>query len=101
MIRLFEKTAGGLLVEVAPDRAEAAREGRMVSRVVGVEMDILFTPEEQAAIEAEREEVAQKADAERRAAEAAAAEHAERKAAAYGKLTALGLTIEDIEALKS
>ncbi len=93
-IRLFEKI-GGLLVEVAPEKAEAAREGRSVSRMVA-EIDVLWTAEEEAAREAEA--VVAAAEAGRRAEEEAA--NAKRRAAALAKLEKLGLTREDLDALR-
>lgn len=97
MTRLFEKTAEGLLVEVHPERAEEERKGRRFTRLVACEVDVLFTAEEEAAFDAE--EVAQ-AEQEQRA-EAEGVEADTRRAIAIAKLAALGLTLEDIEAIRA
>ncbi len=98
-VRLFEKI-DGLLVQVAPEQASAAREGRTVSRMVA-EIDVLWTADEEAEREVEQRNAIQRAEAQRKAAEAATAERAERRAAAEAKLTGLGLTMEDLEALRA
>lgn len=95
MTRLFEKV-DGLLVEVHPDKAEEARKGRRVSRIVACEMDVLFTAEEEAARDAEEAATAEAAAK----AEASQQEAEKRRAVAAAKLEALGLTLEDIAALR-
>lgn len=97
-IRLFEKTTDGLLVEVHPDEADARREGRSVSHM-SVVIDVLWTPAEEAAREAEEAEEAERREDERsRAAEMAADKRAHREAALQ-KLRGLGLSDDEIGAL--
>jgi hypothetical protein len=91
-IRLFEKTPAGLLVEVAPDQADATRAGRLVSRV-SLEIEVLWTADEQARREAEEQEEATRIA--RGAAEQQAA--SERKAAALAKLEALGISPAELK----
>jgi hypothetical protein len=94
-IRTFETTKDGLLVEVSPDAAEKARDSRRVSRV-SFTADVLWTPEEEAARDAE-----ETADEERRKIEQEAVNsRAKRKQSALEKLAALGLSPEDVEALR-
>lgn len=98
-IRLFEKNASGLLVQVAPDQADAIRSGRRVSRMA-MEIDVLWTAEEEAAHDVEE---AAEAEARRQAAERTEREQVEaeqRRSAAEAKLAALGLTADDIAALR-
>lgn len=92
-VRLFE-IVDGLLAEVPPEEAEKRREGRR-HRSMSFVADVLFTPEEEAARDAE-----EAADAARRQAEAEAlaADEADRRAA-VDKLFALGLTTKEIKAL--
>lgn len=71
-IRLFEKDTHGLLHEVPPAAADAARAGRRCSHVV-LGVDVLWTAEEEAARDAEE------AEARREQEEAAARERAERE----------------------
>lgn len=92
MVRLFEKTAAGLLVEIDPALAEAARAGRRVNRVVNAEYDVLFTAVEEAARDAE--DAAFAAAAQQRDAEAA-----ERRAAVEAKLKVLDISPEDLKSL--
>lgn len=93
-IRLFEKMRG-LLVEVATEKANALRASHRVSRLI-VEIDVLWTAEEEAARDAE-EAAAKEAEGQRAADEAA---QSERRTAALAKLSALGLSAEDFEALR-
>jgi hypothetical protein len=95
-IRLFEKTADGLLIEVAPDKAEARRTGRRVSSV-NLTIDVLWTAEEEAVRDGEetadqerRRQIAQKSAAD-------AAERANQRAKVVSKLEALGITADDIK----
>lgn len=87
-VRLFEKDSNGLLRQVHPDAADAARAGRLVSRV-SLEIDVLLTVEEEAERAAKEE------------AHAAAARDAEEAVAPTPeeKLRRLGLTPEDLKAL--
>lgn len=52
MIRLFERTADGLLVEVAPSEAKQRYADGTVSRI-SLEIDVLWTDDEIAARDAE------------------------------------------------
>ncbi len=94
-IRLFEKTAGDLLVEVDPAQADKHRtEGRTVSHM-NITIDVLWTAEEEAVRQADGQIVASE-DAlveQNRAAKQAI------RTSAASKLRALGLTDEEIEAL--
>jgi hypothetical protein len=93
-IRLFEKLPDGRLSEVRADQAAALRGQRPFS-VVSMVADVLWTPEEEAARDAE-----EAADEERRKIEQDAANsRAKRKQSALEKLAALGLSPEDVEAL--
>lgn len=88
-IRLFEKTTDGLLVEVAPEQAIHRRATGTISRV-SLEIDVLWTAEEEAARNAEEQavqEAERSKDAERRA----------RRAAVLAKLQALGLTADELK----
>jgi hypothetical protein len=91
-IRLFEKTADGLLVEVAPADADARRLGRLVSRV-SLEIDVLWTEAESAERLAEEERT--RADR-RKMAEEQESRRA-RKAAAEAKLQALGISPDELK----
>jgi hypothetical protein len=91
-IRLFEKTPAGLLVEVAPDQAEATRAGRLLSRV-NLEIDVLWTAEEAAERLAEERAAAAARDMKLIEDEAAR----ERKAAALAKLEALGISADELK----
>ncbi len=92
-VRLFDKI-GGLLMEVNPDLVDEARKGRRASRTL-MEVDILWTPEEEAQRDAEEAEAA----AEKvKAAEAARGRQAARQAS-LAKLQALGLSEDDIKAI--
>lgn len=99
-IRLFEKNVFGNLLEVPPEEADARRAGRSVSRV-HLAIDVLWTAEEEAARQAAEEaykaaELAHQAErqaiAERKAAE---------RSSAIDKLAQLGLTADEIEALRA
>ena len=95
-IRLFEKTPAGLLVEVDPAEADAARAGRRIS-AMHLPIEVLWTAEEEAARDAEetaavadakaRQDAAAKAEADRQAAIETA--HAELDKAGLGALKAL------------
>lgn len=98
-VRLFEKTSDGLLVEVAPADAERVREGRAISHV-NLSIDILWTAEEEATRAAEEAEAANQAKAAEEARVAAAADQAARRLAAEAKLGELGLTPDDLQALR-
>lgn len=97
-IKLFEKI-GGLLVEVPPTEAEAQRASRRVSSVSLV-IDVLWTPEEETARDAE--------EAAYEAQRIAAAEEEAARLEALGKhreqvekkLEKFGLTLSDLDALK-
>lgn len=100
---LFEQLADGSLQRVPTREAAARREGRTVRMAISRERGrrlILLTAEEEAA------HAAAAAAAEKQAAEEAAAAaslsraKAEAKAGAEAKLAKLGLTPEEIEALK-
>ncbi len=95
-IRLFDKV-NGLLMEVHPDLADEARKGRRVSRVAAGEIDVLWTPEEEAQRDAEEAE----AVAERARAIEADKGRQEARQAALDKLEALGLSEDDIKAILS
>lgn len=100
-IRLFEKTSDGLLVEVPPAESEVSREGRLVSSV-SIVIDVLWTPEEQAAREAEEEahKLAIAAQTQRQAeAEALAEQKSTLRLQALAKLQAIGLSPEEIGSL--
>jgi hypothetical protein len=51
-IRLFERNAAGLLVEIAPDKADERRAGRRISSV-NLVIHVLFTDDEERAQDAE------------------------------------------------
>lgn len=93
-IRLFEKI-DGLLAEISPDEAEDRRKGRRVSQV-NMDALVLWTDQEEAerdaeeAAEVERQAQRQRMEDERTA----------RRRAALEKITALGLTEDDLEALR-
>lgn len=87
-IRLFEKLEDGRLAEVPADRADQAREGRPVSRVM-IPIDVLWTDEEIAERDARREaELGARAD-ERKASH----DREQRRAAIAGRL---GLTMDEL-----
>lgn len=86
---LFERNADGLLIEVAD--TDDRRKGRRISRAT-FEADILFTPEEEAARDAEEARNAER-DIERRA---EAERKLQRKAEIAGRI---GLTTADLEDL--
>ena len=92
MVRLFEMTQAGLLVEVEPAQAEAVRAASPYRRVVNAEYDVLLTAEEVTAQAVEAQQAAEAAAT--AATEQAAAE--QRKQAALTKLEALGLTADDL-----
>jgi flagellar biosynthesis/type III secretory pathway protein FliH len=97
-IRVFEKDANGLLHQVHPKSADAVRAGRRHSSM-SVVVDVLFTPEEEAAREAE-EAAAEKA-MQQAAADAAQAKAARDAALASArtKFAASGLTEAEIDAI--
>lgn len=97
-IRLFEKTPDGLLVELPPEQAEAVRRGRMVSRMA-FEADVLWTPEEQAAREAEEAATLKARETRTRERAAVLAERMAQADAAKAKLEAMGLTVDELRAL--
>lgn len=88
--RLFDKTADGLLFEVHPDE----RENRRVSHV-NMSVDILWTDEDETARDAE--EIAVNAENEERS--KAQKQTDEVRASALEKLSALGLSPDEIAAL--
>lgn len=90
-IRLFEKDAAGLLIEVDPASAEKERDARSFSRTTLV-VDILFTDEE----EAVRRGEAELAKAEKAISDTAKAKLATDRAAAMKKL---GLSEAEVTAL--
>lgn len=94
MVRLFEKNSKGLLVEVDPAEAEAKRAGRTVSHM-NLTAEVLWTPEEEAAREAEKQE----ASAQLLARETAANRKSEVRQAALTKIQALGLSEDELKAL--
>lgn len=91
-IKLFEKMADGLLMQVPDDRAEQRRANTPVSRVV-MEADVLWSDEEIAARQAEEQQFA----ATQTAQIAEAKERQERRASALAKLEALGITADDLK----
>jgi len=90
MTRLFEKI-DGLLVEVPHAEADKRREGRR-HRGMSFVAEVLFTPEEEAARDAEEARAAQ--EREQRGKDEAAARA--RRAIALAKLEALGISAEDL-----
>jgi hypothetical protein len=98
-IRLFEKDANGLLHEVDPDEADARRMAGTTSRV-SLQIDVLWTAEELA--QRAQDEAAALA-ARQQAIEARQQVEAEKAAArqkAEVKLAALGLTPDEVAALR-
>lgn len=93
-IRLFEKTAAGLLVEVDPAEAAALRAARRFTHM-SISADVLLTSEEEAARRAEEAE----AEAEMLTKLAAKEKRTEDRDKAEAKLTRLGLSAEEIAAL--
>lgn len=90
-IRLFEKI-DGLLKELSPRRARTAREeGRMVSHM-SLDIEVLWTPEEEEARKHE-EELSRMAslEAEKKA--------SDMKQSALAKLAAFGLTEDEMKAI--
>lgn len=92
MNKLFERDSSGLLHEVPADQADALRATRRITHLVIGAIDVLFTPEEEAARDAEEQEV-QRAEAVRAAAQA------EMKTRRQAALAKLGLTDEELAAL--
>lgn len=90
-MKLFEKTADGLLVEIAPERAAAMRAARPYS-TVALQIDVLLTDAEVAQREAESD-AALAAMLEQRDAKEA---KAQRQAEIAGRL---GLTTEEVREL--
>jgi hypothetical protein len=90
-IRFFEKDANGRLTEVDPEKVDAERRFASASLLC----NILFTPDEEAARDAE-EAQAQLDDAQK-AADKQVDDAA--KTAAMQKLAALGITAEDLDAI--
>jgi hypothetical protein len=90
-IRLFEKI-DDLLVEVSPDAADDAREGRRFSSV-SIVIDVLWTADEEAARDAE-ESAADEAEQERLRGVAVAER---RKADAQARLRARGIDADDLK----
>lgn len=84
MTRLFSRTKDGLLTEVSPDIADEARKGRRISSVNMV-VDVLFTPEQEAAADA--------ADAEASTPKAPPSTQEKLQA----MLTAYGMTVDDLK----
>jgi hypothetical protein len=98
MIRLFEKTDAGLLVEIAQTKPRRRGKGRRVSRVAGFTYDVLWSVEEEATRDAEIK-AQEEAEAERlRAAEAESAEREKRLSVIKEKL---GLTDEELSDLRA
>jgi hypothetical protein len=92
MNKLFEKDAAGLLHEVPADQADALRATRRITHLVIGAIDVLFTPEEEAARDAE-------VQADQEAETARAAARAELKTRRQAALAKLGLTDEEFAAL--
>jgi hypothetical protein len=98
-IRLFEKDANGLLHEVDPSEAEARRMDGTTSRV-SLQVDVLWTAEE---LEQRDQQAAAALAARQQATEARQQAEAEKAAArqkAEAKLAALGLTPDEVAALR-
>ncbi len=91
-IRLFEKI-DGLLVEVEPSAADKTRNGRTVSRV-SLEIDVLWTTEEEAERAAEEAATKQRQISD-------VTERAKLRKTAEAKLSALGLTPEELREILS
>lgn len=98
MTKLFDRV-DGLLVEVHPDQMETARKGRRVSRIAGVEFDVLWTPEEEAARDAEEAAELKAAEVARVQARIEAATRVQVLQAVGAKLQQLGLSGDEIEAI--
>lgn len=96
MVKLFKKNTKGLLVEVDPAQADAARANGKFSRVAGASYDVLWTAAEIAA--RNREEKAAAED--QRVRELAVQQKAAIRTSALEKMKALGLTDEEIESLR-
>jgi aminopeptidase N len=90
-IRLFEKV-GGLLVEVSPDAADDAREGRRFSSV-SIVIDVLWTADEEAARDAEEAAAAEDVQQRLRGIEMAQ----ERQERARARLQARGISADDLK----
>lgn len=93
-IRLFEKAGDGLLVEVHPDKAADARAERRCSRVA-VEVDILWTPEEEIALSDEEAEANRLREIQAKA----DLELAAHRQAVLDRFAKLGFTKEDLDIL--
>lgn len=96
---LFERRPDGALVRVPTKEAALRRAGRTVKMEISRERGgrlILLTEEEEAA----RAAALVAAEQETKAEEAAAAARAQARASAEAKLAALGLTADEINALK-
>lgn len=98
MVRLFEKQANGLLLEVSPEEADARRAGRRCSRT-WLECDILFSVAEEAARDAEEAAFRAAAEISRGALEEEAKAIGRVREQALKKLEKLGLSAEDIKAI--
>lgn len=97
MPRLFD-TIDNLLVEIDSSQADALRATRLFRRHY-TEIDILYTPEEQAEANKQAEQAAIE-DAQRAQLEAQAqAEKQAKRDAALVKLSALNLTLEELKLL--
>jgi hypothetical protein len=90
-IRLFEKI-DDLLVEVSPDAADDAREGRRFSSV-SIVIDVLWTADEEAARDAEEAAAAEDAQQRLRGLEMAQ----ERQERARARLQARGISADDLK----
>ncbi len=97
MVKLFERTADGYLVEITSDKTEESRKGRRWSHIVNAEYDVLWTHEEEAAHDAEEAAEAERAQQETAELEAARALNDQRRDALKEKL---GLTDEDLAVLR-
>jgi hypothetical protein len=102
-IPLFE-IVDGLMRQVDPAKADALREKHRTRRMAGLAIDVILTPkeleqlEEDAAVFKARRE----ADAKMQAVNEASVKATEKaREAAKAKLKKLGLTDEEVEALKS
>ena len=95
-IRIFEKTASGLLTEVDPASID---KGRMISRV-HITIDVLWTAEEEAQRKAEEAAFLAERDAQIKAQQEADRKRSVTRDAATAKLRKLGLSVEEIESLK-
>lgn len=97
MIRLFTKSADGLLREVPPDLAVQLRQTQPCSHVTGLAIDVLWTDEEIAADAASKAARAEKREAKRQAQEVKRQERAAVQADVFAKLATLGIDPEQLK----